>query len=91
MTPLNILVSFETEINKINDAVNKPNTDDSMYWLNQAVSKFVKLRFNGDLIQKTSFEQTEKRREDLINLYKEREYGKDDFLISNSNPDYDSY
>nr|DAJ12514.1 MAG TPA: hypothetical protein [Bacteriophage sp.] len=34
MTPLNILVSFETEINKINDAVNKPNTDDSMYWLN---------------------------------------------------------
>ena len=91
MTPLNILVSFETEINKINDAVNKPNTDDSMYWLNQAVSKFVKLRFNGDLIHKTSFEQTEKRREDLINLYKEREYGKDDFLISNSNPDYDSY
>lgn len=54
MTPLNILVSFETEINKINDAVNKPNTDDSMYWLNQAVSKFVKLRFNGDLIHKTS-------------------------------------
>lgn len=69
MTAYQILVSFETEIGKINDSVNKPLTVDSLYWINQAVAKFVKLRFNGDFVHKTSFEQTEKRREDLINLF----------------------
>lgn len=59
MTPYNILVSFETEIGKINDSVNKPVTADSLYWLNQGVNKFIKLRFNGDFVHKTSFEQTE--------------------------------
>ena len=69
MTPYQILTSFETEIGKINDSVNKPLTTDSLYWINQAVAKFVKLRFNGDFVHKTGFEQTEKRREDLINLF----------------------
>jgi len=56
MTNLQILTSFETEINKINDNITKPNTDDSLYWLNQAVYKFIKLRFNGDFVHKTAFE-----------------------------------
>lgn len=89
MTNLNILTAFETEIGKIND-VNKPNTDDSLYWLNQAVSKFVKLRFNGDFVHKTGFEQTEKRREDLINLYEEYVYNDNDFYKEDS-INYDMY
>jgi len=48
MRYIDILIAFETEINVINTITDKPKTDDSLYWLNQAVSKFVKLRFNGD-------------------------------------------
>lgn len=69
MTYINILAGFETEINKINDSLTKPATDDSLFWLNQAVGKFIKLRFNGDFVHKTGFEETEKRRADLIKLY----------------------
>lgn len=68
MKYVDILKAFETEIGLINDPVNKPLTEDSLYWLNQAVAKFVKLRFNGDQAHKMGFEQTEKRREDLRRL-----------------------
>lgn len=91
MTPYQILTSFETEIGKINDSVNKPLTTDSLYWINQAVAKFVKLRFNGDFVHKTGFEQTEKRREDLINLFKEHSYFTQDFSKDLKEPNYDSY
>jgi hypothetical protein len=50
MTYLEILIGFEREINKLDDTANKPATDDSLYWLNQAVAKFCKLRTNGDFI-----------------------------------------
>lgn len=91
MTAYQILTSFETEIGKINDSVNKPLTTDSLYWINQAVAKFVKLRFNGDFVHKTGFEQTEKRREDLINLFEKRTYGAYEFDKNSNQPDYDSY
>lgn len=68
MTNIQILTAFETEINLIGDSLNKPVTDDSLYWLNQAVGKFIKLRFNGDPVHHTGYEQTEKRREDLVKL-----------------------
>jgi len=70
MKNIEIIANFEREINKLDDAVNKPATEDSLFWLNQAISKFIKLRFNGDFIHKTGFEETEKRREDLISLFK---------------------
>lgn len=70
MTNINIIANFEREINKIDDAVNKPATEDSLFWLNQAISKFTKLRFNGDFVHRTGYEETEKRREDLISLFK---------------------
>ena len=56
MTYIKILEAFELEINKLNDAVGKPATDDSLFWLNQAVAKFVKLRFNGDFTHGTGYE-----------------------------------
>lgn len=88
MTQVEILKAFETEIGLINDSINKPLTEDSVYWLNQAISKFIKLRFNGDLVHKQGFEQTEKRREDLKRLIKDHTYTS--FKYTN-NSLYDSY
>jgi hypothetical protein len=34
MIGVDILAAFELEINKINDTLEKPLTDDSLYWLN---------------------------------------------------------
>lgn len=71
MRAVDLIASFELEINKINDAINKPLTDDSLYWINQAAVKFTKDRFNGNAPKRTSYEQNEKRTRDLINLLKE--------------------
>lgn len=69
MTNIQILAAFEREINQIDDILNKPATDDSLYWLNQAVYKFCKTRFNGNAPHFTSYEQNEKRTKDLVNLF----------------------
>lgn len=89
MRHIDILSAFEREINKIDDVIDKPMTDDSIYWLNQAVYKFVKLRFNGSSPSITSYEQTEKRTADLINLYNSVKI--DTFDIDDTNPGYDRY
>ena len=89
MKYIEILEAFETEIGVINN-IKKPLTTDSLFWLNQAVSKFVKLRFNGDFVHKTSYEQNEKRRNDLINLYKNTVYKRFD-SIDNTNVKFDRY
>lgn len=91
MRYIDILTSFEIEINKINDTVNKPATDDSLFWLNQAVAKFIKQRFNGDPINNLGYEQTEKRRVDLIKLFKTEVFSKDDLIYNNLQPNYDEY
>ena len=89
MKGVDILASFELEINKIGDILQKPLTDDSLYWINQAIMKFVKDRFNGNAPKRTSYEQNEKRTRDLINLLKE----KTDFEVQKdtSHPSYDQY
>lgn len=91
MKYIDILANFEREIGLLDNSVDKPSTDDSLFWLNQAVAKFYKQRFNGDFVHDTSYEQTEKRREDLINLYKSIQYSKDDMTIDQSEPSYDSF
>lgn len=73
MTNLEIVTNYEREINKLDDTFGKPDTSDSLYWLNQAVNKFIKLRFNGDFTHRTSYEQNEKRRQDLLKLYQTEE------------------
>lgn len=88
MKYIDILEAFETEIGVVNQ-VEKPLTSDSLFWLNQAVDKFVKLRFNTDQVHNTSYEQNEKRRNDLINLYKTTKYTQ--FNIDDNNPKYDKY
>lgn len=77
MKAIDILTAFEIEINKIDDDLNKPITDDSIYWLNQAVLKFMKERFNGNLPHRTSYEQNEKRTRDLHNLYERTQLSED--------------
>lgn len=90
MRYIDILVAFETEIGMINNTIEKPATDDSLFWLNQAVGKFVKLRFNGDLVHKTGYEQTEKRRHDLISLFTSVTYNHNEMLVRNAST-YDQY
>lgn len=91
MRYIDILVGLEREINKFDNAVDKPSTDESLYWLNQAVGKFIKLRFNGDFIHETSYEETEKRRADLIKLYKSTTYSDGVIEVDDSEPSYTSY
>lgn len=71
MRGIDLIAGFELEINKLNDQIQKPVTDDSLYWINQAVVKFTKDRFNGNAPKRTSYEQNEKRTRDLIDLFKE--------------------
>jgi len=52
MTNIEILSGFEREINMIDNVAEKPVVEDSLFWLNQAVSKFTKTRANGDLVHK---------------------------------------
>lgn len=94
MTNIEIVSGFELEINKIDDAVNKPSTDDSLFWLNQAIAKFVKLRFNGDFVHGTGYEETEKRRKDLVSLFRSKTWNienEGDIEKDDSHPSYDQY
>lgn len=91
MRYIDILVGFEREINKFQASLDKPSTDESLFWLNQAVNKFIKLRFNGDFVHDTSYEETEKRRHDLIKLYKVKSFFYDDIYTNTLEPSYDVY
>lgn len=91
MTNIEILTAFETEINQLNNELTKPSTDDSLFWLNQSVNKFVKIRFNGDFIHREGYEQTEKRRNDLIKLFKTVTYNDEDIIKDTSFASYDQY
>lgn len=88
MRGIDIIAAFELEINKLDDNLNKPVTDDSLYWINQATVKFVKDRFNGNAPKRTSYEQNEKRTRDLIKLL--REAHADTFIVE-QHASYDSY
>lgn len=89
MRAIDLIAAFELEINKLNDTLNKPMTDDSLYWINQAMMKFVKDRFNGNAPKRTSYEQNEKRTRDLINLLRQASYK--DNVQCICHPNYDSY
>ena len=89
MKAVDLIASFELEINKLNDSINNPVTDDSLYWINQGVVKFTKQRFNGSLPRNTSYEQTEKRTSDLINLLKETDITYTSFV--GTHPSYNEY
>lgn len=68
MTPFEFQVAFERELNVFYKALEKPTSDTTFYWLNQAVVKFVKTRYSGTNAKTTSFEQDQKRIDDLRTL-----------------------
>lgn len=68
MTPFEFQVAFERELNVHYDGLNKPTSDTTFYWLNQAIMKFVKTRYSGTNAKLTSFEQSQKRIDDLRTL-----------------------
>lgn len=89
MSGIDLIASFELEINKIDDIVEKPVTDDSIYWINQGVMKFTKDRFNGNAPKRTSYEQNEKRTRDLVKLFCQVEIPVTQLDTSHAN--YDAY
>lgn len=91
MKYIDVLVNFETEIGVIDNTFDKPTTDESLFWLNQAVAKFMKVRFNGDSVHSTGYEQTEKRRVDLANLYKSVQYSTNELIVNKTNMSYNYY
>lgn len=90
MRGVDLIAGFELEINKLDNNLQKPVTDDSIYWLNQGIIKFVKERFNGNLPHRTSYEQNEKRTRDLINLLCEKRYDVSK-IVKEEYSTYDSY
>lgn len=72
MRNIDILVGLEREINKFDSQLDKPSTDESLFWLNQAVGKFIKLRFNSDLVHGTSYEQNESVEQILLSYINSR-------------------
>ena len=89
MKGIDLIASFELEINKIDNVLEKPVTDDSIYWINQGMMKFAKDRFNGNAPKRTSYEQNEKRTRDLVKLFREVQLTYTD--TDNSHVNYNSY
>lgn len=81
MRNIELLESFELEINKIDDNLTKPATRDSEYWLNKGLEKFWKTRYSGLNYKQQAFEQTEKRINDLRTLIANKKYTDEDITV----------
>ena len=79
MKYIDLQIAFELEINKLDDALTKPKSDDIEYWLNIGLDKFVKTRYSGVNYKSEGFEQSQKRIDDLRTLvtYKLYQYPPD--------------
>lgn len=74
MKYIQLQTSFETELNKLYDGLNKPATDTIEYFLNAGLDKFWKTRYSQNNYKRESFEQTQKRIDDLRTLVTEKKY-----------------
>ena len=66
--------SFEIELNKLDDGLNKPKSNITEYFLNAGLEKFWKTRYSQNNFKTESFEQTQKRIDDLRTLVSEHLY-----------------
>ena len=73
--------SFEIELNKLDDGMTKPTSSITEYFLNSALDKFWKTRYSQNNFKLESFEQTQKRVDDLRTLVKEKVYDKDTITV----------
>jgi hypothetical protein len=70
MTAREMQIAFELEANLVDPTV-KPTSYEIFYWLNKSVDTFVKTRWGGNNAKGESFEQTQKRIDDLRTLVKD--------------------
>lgn len=72
MTISEMHTAFRLELDKIN-SLQYPDftTNEIDYWLNRAIREFVKTRYSGTNPKRDSFEQTQKRIDDLKTLVRE--------------------
>lgn len=80
MKYIELLESFELELNKLDDGLNKPKTSDSQYFLNSALDKYWKSRYSGNNFKGKSFEQDQKRIDDLRTLVTKHRYNSDQII-----------
>lgn len=76
--------SFEMELNVLDDGLNKPKSMDTEWWLNKGLEKFWKTRYSGLNTKKTSFEQDQKRIDDLRTLVRTKKYQLEEITERNS-------
>lgn len=69
--------AFEIELNVLDDGLNKPKSMDTEWWLNRGLEKFWKTRYSGMNVKRTSFEEDQKRTDDLRTLIATVEFDKD--------------
>lgn len=74
MRYIDLQESLEVEVNKLDDNLTKPTTLISEYFLNTALDKFWKTRYSENNFKRESFEQTQKRIDDLRTLVTEHIY-----------------
>ena len=77
MTYISLQEAFEIELNVLDDGLNKPKSMDTEWWLNKGLEKFWKTRYSGLNPKSTSFEQDQKRIDDLRTLVSTLVYDKD--------------
>lgn len=75
--------SFEIELNKLEDGLTKPITSITEYFLNAGLDKFWKTRYSQNNFKAESFEQTQKRIDDLRTLVSEYTYVYDEITKVN--------
>ena len=68
MRYIDLQAAFELEINKLDEGLTKPKSDDIEYWLNIGLDKFMKTRYSGVNAKGEGFEQSQKRIDDLRTL-----------------------
>lgn len=66
--------AFERELNQFTDDLHKPASDDTEYWINAGLDKFVKTRYSGINYKREGFEQSQKRIDDLRTLVTRHTY-----------------
>ena len=71
MKNIELLESFELELNKLDDNLTKPTTNTTEYFLNAGLDKFWKTRYSQNNPKVRGFEQIQKRIDDLRTLVAE--------------------
>lgn len=71
MKNIELLESFELELNKLDDNFTKPTTNTTEYFLNAGLDKFWKTRYSQNNPKAKGFEQIQKRIDDLRTLVAE--------------------